>query len=307
MAGMAGYKGDVLMVANPISGGGKAGRWADDVAEALRAAGVTPHLVRTGKSGDAREAAAEFTGGLILAFGGDGTFNEVLNGADLDRCVLGLLPAGTGNVLGKELKLCGTAARAVELLRTGRVTRFDLGVCNERRFISMVGFGADAHIVRLIHESRAGRMSQIRYVPLVAREVVRLHDWDIEAAADGRVFVRHANYVCIGNTHSYGGPIEMTPAASPTDGELDVMAVRARSIVDYLAPGLALPMRSLHLGRSVLYGRGVRFRLTSSGEDVPWQVDGDPGGVLPAEVHCEPNGVRLVVPGGFRSRASAYG
>jgi diacylglycerol kinase (ATP) len=301
MEGLAGYIGDVLVVANPISGGGKAGRWADGVAIALKGMGLTPHVVKTGGPGEGRRAAQEFRHGLILAFGGDGTFNEVLNGCDLDSCILGLLPAGTGNVLGKELGLLGTPFESLGLLSQGRILRFDLGVCNGRRFISVFGAGLDAQIVSDIHKNRKGRLSQLNYVPLVLREVIRPRRWEICAEADGRVFVRGASFVCIGNTHTYGGPLEMTPLASPVDGALDAMAIRARSVMDYVALCVPVHLGGLHMTQNARYGRGATFRVTSLCGEALWEVDGDVGGTLPAEVRCEAGRVRLLVPPGYRT------
>jgi len=290
---------DVLLVANPISGGGRAGRRVDDVAQALRELGAVPHVVRTGTAGDAMRAARDFSGGAILAFGGDGTFNEVLNGADLEHCVLGVIPAGTGNVLAKELGLLRGPVSTVRCLAEGRIARFDLGLCNGRRFISMVGAGMDADIVKAVHDCRRGKLTQFHYVPALIRESVCPPQWAISVEVDGEVFLGDANAVCVGNTHSYGGPLELTPAASPTDGLLDVMAVPVRGIGDMIGPGVASLLRALHLCREVRYGRGVRVRLTSVREDVPWQVDGDSGGLLPAEIQVEPARVSMLVPSSF--------
>jgi len=294
--GFAGNPNAILIIANPISGGGRAGRYLDAVAQTVSECGVKPQVFKTARAGDARRAAGEFTGQVILSFGGDGTFNEVLNGADLGRCALGVLPAGAGNVIAKELGVPRDPIAAVCALASGRIVPLDLGVCNGRRFISMVGAGMDAHIVNLIHRRRRGRVSQLHYVPSLLRESMRPQHWGISVSVDDAPLARGANLVCVGNTHSYGGPIEMTPAACPTDGALDVMVTAAGNAVELLTAGLASLLRALHASRSSLYTRGRRVRLTSRRQDVPWQVDGDPGGCLPAELHCEPAGVRVLVP-----------
>jgi YegS/Rv2252/BmrU family lipid kinase len=291
---------DVLLVANPISGGGRAGRLVDDVAEALRELGAAAHVVRTATAGDAKQAARDFSGGVIFAFGGDGTFNEVLNGADLERCVLGVIPAGTGNVLAKELGLTGDPICAARRLAGGRIERLDLGTCNGRRFISMVGAGMDASIVKAVHDCRRGKLTQFHYVPALVRRTVFPPEWAISVEVDGEGFLGDAGAVCVGNTHSYGGPLELTPAASPTDGLLDVMAMPLRGAGDLIGPGVASLLRSVHLCRSVRYGRGSRVRLTSVRDDVPWQADGDSGGLLPVEIQVEPGRVPMLVPGTFR-------
>ncbi len=303
MSGLAGQHGDVLLVGNPISGRGKVARHLDGVAEAVRALGLDVRVLESSGPGDAREAARNFSGGVILSFGGDGTFNEVLNGADLDRCLLGIIPAGAGNVFAKELDVPGNPLGAVGALAAGKTARLDLGVCNGRRFISMVGAGMDAHIVRTIHRARRGHLTQWHYVPAMLRQVFLCTRWAIQVEVDGGLFLEDADVVCVGNAHSYGGPVELTPMATPTDGLLDVMALRSRNAGDMLGPGLASLLRSLHAFPGACYGRGRVVRLSSTRDDVPWQVDGDAGGRLPAELTCEPARVRMLVPRGFRGLA----
>ncbi len=258
--------------------------------------------MRTARAGDARRAAREFTGGAILSFGGDGTFNEVLNGADLDRCILGVIPAGAGNVLAKEIGLPLDPLAAFRLLAEGMVARFDLGLCNARRFICMFGAGFDAHVVRVIHQSRRGHLTQLHYFPVIARQFLRPLRWQISAMVDGEPFASEVNLFCVGNTHSYGGPVEMTPVACPTDGAFDVMAARIRTIDEMCEATVAALLRGLHLCGGVRYARGRRVQVSSPRKDVPWEVDGDFGGFLPAEIRCEPGRVRLITPTSFRPR-----
>ena len=306
MGGLAGYQGEALLIANPISGWGKVARHLKEVADALRALGLELSVCETGGPGDARKAAGEFGGGLILSFGGDGTFNEVLNGADPERAVLGVIPAGTGNVLAKELRVPRCPRRAVRALAGGRIVRYDMGVCNDRRFACVFGAGLDAHIVQLVHEARGGNLTQLHYVPVLLRSALRAEPWEIEVRLDGERLADGMNIVCAGNSRSYGGPIEMTPAASPTDGRLDVMASRVGGPLDIWGPGMAALGRALHVSGSALYGRGVEVEVRSPRDDVPWEVDGDLGGRLPAHVRCEPGRVRMVASREFRPRARGF-
>jgi len=300
MRGFAGHFGDVLLVGNPISGRGKVARHLDAVAEWVRGLGLNVRVLRTGGPGDAREAAREFSGHIILVFGGDGTFNEVLNGADLDACVLGIIPAGTGNVLAKELGVPRHAPSAVRALGEGETRAFDLAVCNGRRFISVVGAGIDAHVVNLVHEARAGRLTHLHYLPPLLQLALRPVHWGVRVEVDGACLCEDADLVCVGNTHSYGGPIEMTPMAVPTDGLLDVVACRIRGMGDMIGPALGAILRSLHGLPSARYGRGRKVRLERGAREVPWQVDGDAGGWLPAQISCVPARVRIIVPRGSR-------
>jgi len=291
-----------IVVANPISGSGRAPRCLEGIAAAVRSIAARVEVVVTGRPGDARDAVGELCGegALALAVGGDGTFNEMLNGAPLETCTLGIIPAGTGNVLAKELGVSRRAARAVRQLLCGRVRRLDLGVCNGRRFASMFGAGVDARAVELVSRRRQGRLTQLHYVPHVVRASLWPPSRRIEVTLDGERFAEGAVQVSVGNTHSYGGPIEMTPAAAPDDGLLDVMALRAEGI-GALA-GLAAPalLHALHLSGRVRYGRGRRVVVRAPGTGVPYELDGDAAGRLPATVQVRPGAVRVLAPRSFR-------
>ncbi len=294
----------VLLVANPISGSRRAGRSLNAVADAFESAGCKVDRLLTQRPNHAREAAGDYAhdNALIVAFGGDGTFNEILNGADLERSILAVIPAGTGNVLAKEIGVARSPAQAARQLVGGRVVRLDLAVCNGRRFVSMFGAGLDGWVVEAVHAHRTGRhLSQLHYVPHVVRCALAPGRWEIEVEVDGRPLRWTARQVSVGNAHSYGGPIELTPAASPSDGLLDVMAARWENALDAVRLGTCGLLRSLHLNRGVEYRRGRRVVVSAPGQRVFYQVDGDAAGQLPAEIGVSPGAVRLLVPAPFRA------
>ncbi|NLW49664.1 MAG: hypothetical protein GXY85_02320 [Candidatus Brocadiaceae bacterium] len=294
----------VLLVANPAGGGGRAGRWVRPVAAALRAAGVRLKVVRTRRAGDAREAAERCAGrrALIIAFGGDGTLNEVLNGADLERCALAVLPAGTGNVLAKEVGMHGWPPRAVRQLLQGALVRMDVGVCNGRRFACMVGAGVDGDVVRAVHEHRRRRLTQFHYMPHLIGALMGHARWDIAVELDGRPVVRGMDQVVLGNTHSYGGPVELTPRASALDGQLDAMCLAWPDIIEMPAVvSYGLLRRSAECPH-VTYRRARHAVLSSPRDDVPYQLDGEAAGLLPVEVEVMAGAVRFLVPAGCRMR-----
>ncbi len=292
----------VAIIANPTSGAGRAGRLLRQAVEVFRDAGLTVASAVTEAAGEAKAMAADLCDErtLIVAAGGDGTFNEILNGADLDRCVLSLIPAGTGNVLAKELGLAHNAVRVAHQILNGRVVRYDVGLCNGRRFACMAGAGLDAHVVRIIHRRRGRALRQWQYAPEVARAVLCRPEWGIRAEIEGYCFASGLSQVVVGNAHSYGGPIELTPAASPHDGLLDAVCLRLHGALPTTNALCCAALRRLHIAESVPYGRGARVRLTAEAEDVPVQVDGDPAGRLPATIELLPGAARLAVPASYR-------
>jgi len=293
----------VLLVANPISGLRRAGRWREKVEAAFRRAGHPVETLLTRGPGHAAEAAADCPPGcLIVAFGGDGTFNEVLNGARLDSSTLAVIPAGTGNVFAKELGSARQPLKAARQLLQGHVVRLDVGLCNGRRFMSVFGAGIDAWVVERVHERRGGSLTQWHYLPHIARIALKSDPWRIRVEVDGQQLTSGAEQVCAGNTRSYGGPIAMTPAASPADGLLDVMCFARRGPADGAVLGACALLRALHLSTGARYARGRTVTVSAPGQRVPYELDGDSAGSLPARVSVLPGAARVLVPRAFRPR-----
>ena len=157
----------VLLIANPISGGGRGRDLAPRLAEALRACGVEAEVYLTRASGDAaaRAAAAgpEPWDGLV-ALGGDGTVNEVLNGMPDPSRPLGVLPVGTANVLALELALPRDVDAAAAVIAGGHLHELAIGLCGARRFLLFVGVGIDGAIVKRVSERRTGTLGKHKWI-----------------------------------------------------------------------------------------------------------------------------------------------
>ncbi len=298
-----------IVIANPFSGSGKARRHLQAVVDRLRRSGWSVDVFETGRPGQARAAAAGFDGDVIVGFGGDGTFNEILNGADTGRHTFAVIPAGTGNVLAKELRMPLNPVKAVDAIVNGKVLEFDTGEANGRRFAFACGAGLDAHIVRLLHEKRSGNITRLHYLPYLLKNMFALPGWRIGVEVDNKLLYGRANIVCIGNTRSYGGPVELTPLAKPDDGRLDVTCMRVRSLPDLPAPCLAALTRGLAGCSSARCSRGRSVKLTASRGEVPYHVDGDFAGTLPLEITVSPRRMRIIgaVPGYSRKPLPSAG
>ena len=140
-----------MLIVNP-----RASRVTDALVAAVERALAPDDVLRTERPGHAREQAEELGAATIFVFGGDGTFNEALNGADPDA-TLAFLPGGGTNVLTRALGLPHDPVEAATRLAAGSPRRISLGRVNGRRFGFAAGLGFDAELLRRAGRSRRGR------------------------------------------------------------------------------------------------------------------------------------------------------
>jgi diacylglycerol kinase family enzyme len=281
---------------NPISGRGRAAHLAERLESLAQGAGYDPQRVDMLEAGDGTRLARTLAGrdADLVVVGGDGTFNEVLNGADLARHRLAFLPAGTVNVVAKEFGMAGSPARWLRQMRDAGEGRFDVPAANGRRFFVVLGAGLDG---RVIHEIAAGRKPNFRfsdYFLPVARACLDAHRRRVRIEADGFDPDRPWQFVIVGNCASYGGPCRFTGLARPDDGLLDVCAMALPDLPALALTGLASVLGCAHALGTVQYGR-VR-RITLRGNDEYYEFDGEAGGRLPVQITLEPRPLRLLVP-----------
>ncbi|HEX7897560.1 MAG TPA: diacylglycerol kinase family protein [Planctomycetota bacterium] len=295
-------RGRIVIIANPVSGSGKGLRLARAVSDLLQAQGEAPEIAETEAAGDARRIAEDsVTAATVVAVGGDGTVNEVLNGLAAGPA-LAMIPGGTANVLAKELGLPRDARGLARVLAEGRAIPWDLGVdrVSGRKFLLFASAGYDAHVVHLFHAARKGPVRMWQYLWWGAKSILQFRAPRVGVELDG-VSLGEAAWVIVSNVAAYGGPLVFTPRAKADDGTFEVLVQRggsrfdvvkmfARAFTGWLSgDDLPLPGVSFHQAR--------RVRLTSlDGAPVPLQVDGDPAGQLPADLELVPGGVRVLAP-----------
>src|SRR5829696_7946649 len=143
-----------VIIGNPNSGRAGSKGSLERCAKVLRSGGLSVEVLNTERPDHATELATLAEDRLVVAAGGDGTINEVINGLDREA-TLGILPLGTANVLARELGLPLDVGLACERILRGERARVDLGVATnregiERRFACMAGIGFDAKVVHAV-------------------------------------------------------------------------------------------------------------------------------------------------------------
>jgi YegS/Rv2252/BmrU family lipid kinase len=294
----------VAVIINPISGtGGRpgvAGRRAELAAALLERRGVQAELFVTERPGHARALAAAAVArgvSLVVAWGGDGTVNEVASALVFCDAALAIIPSGSGNGLARELRLPFDPAAAFAVALDGRERRMDAGELDGRMFFNVAGIGFDAHVAHQFATSGRTRRGWSRYMEITVRELFSYQPADCIVAAAGIRLRTRPLMIAIANARQYGNGAIIAPDALIDDGQLDVVVVAYRSP---LATLLQLP--KLFAGKvaqvpGVTIVRTAEVEIESLGR-VLYHVDGEPGigtGSLTARV--TQHALRVRVPG----------
>jgi YegS/Rv2252/BmrU family lipid kinase len=312
---------NALLIHNPNAGGGGAARRTklDAARRILEARGILADLQETSGPGEATDIAKRASSDgrqLVIACGGDGTINEVVNGLansqNGHRVPLALLPAGTANVLAKELELSWDIPKAAEQLARGEVRDIALGLATPleqpekaRYFLSVAGAGPDGRITYAVDLELKARFGILAYWWQGAREVLNYKFHHFRVTSEGES--RQASLVIVGRTKHYGGPFKITTEADLFEDRFELLALTSRSGLKYHS---YLP--TLWCGKLRDEAEGVFFwksdRLVcESIDDQPIyaQVDGEPLARLPVEFRIIPRALRLLVPGPVISGAES--
>jgi len=301
----------VLVIANPAAGAGRAGRATDALVRALRARGHGVELCTTRAAGDAGRLAAAREGAVscIVAAGGDGTLAEVLSGlADPGATPLVPMAHGTANMMARALGIPRDPARLAQVIEAGAVHRIDLGrarfgVCPHPpgaagsgeaiRFLSVAGVGFDAWVTRTIARTRRGRLGYRGYARPIASTLLRYRPPRLAVQLDGGPR-RECAFLVVGKLSNYGGILHVTPDARPEDGRLHACLFRRASFADlvrYVLPALRGRLADLR-DVTVL---PVCHVSVSAEEPVPVQLDGDYRGTTPVTLALSPGVVPVLM------------
>ncbi|MBA3426485.1 MAG: diacylglycerol kinase family lipid kinase [Rubrobacter sp.] len=286
---------DTVIIGNPNSGRAGSKKYLEQYAKVLQAGGREVEVLNTEHPDHATELSTLAGGRLVIAAGGDGTVNEVINGLSEDA-TLGILPLGTANVLARELGLPLDLKRACERILEGNTSRIDLGVATdregvERRFACMAGIGFDASVVRTM-TPRLKRYLRILAFPLVAVKVLMEEDIPSVHVIEGdTTYV--SQFAIIANGHYYGGDFRVAGPGSLTSGELEAILVERVSVL--LRPDiLARILARNPLNRSMRSFGAKELRARAPGANVPVQIDGEIWGRLPMSFRIEPQALQVI-------------
>jgi diacylglycerol kinase (ATP) len=301
---IASYRNTALIY-NPRAGKfGRKGRdLVDRAVNILQLAGHSVTVAPTtgpATAGDIARAHIARGASLIVAAGGDGTINEVVEGMVHSPVPLAILPGGTANVLATELKLGSSLERAAERISGLAPCRISLGrlTCDggrvSRHFMLMGGIGLDAHIVYHINQplkARAGKMAYwVAGWSLLGR---RLAEFQVEL--NGRKSL--CSFALVSRVRNYGGDFQIARDVTLLDDRFEVILFEGRSTLPYVKYFTGMLLRNLAGMKGISVDRTDRVILTCPQDRrVYVQIDGEFAGHLPAEFRIVPDALTLLLP-----------
>ncbi|HUK59435.1 MAG TPA: diacylglycerol kinase family protein [Stellaceae bacterium] len=290
---MAPLRRHLCVIFNPTAGARRKRR-LERVLAALDALGAKPVLLETRAAGDAEvlaQSAARHGYDAVVAAGGDGTVNEVVNGLGDADIPLGIVPLGTANVLAAELELATEPEALAEVIACARVVPVFAGSANGRRFLMMAGIGFDARVVEGIDLAWKRAAGKAAYVASALGCLARLKAARYEVEIDGAVY--GAASLVIAKGHYYGGRFIVAAGARLEEPVFEVALFEHGSRFDVLRYAAALGANRVAALDDARIVRGTRVRVTGPvGERV--QIDGDLGAALPLEVTIAPRPLSLL-------------
>jgi diacylglycerol kinase (ATP) len=228
---------ELVIIVNPVAGSGaeafRARRLAA-VERLLADRGVRAGVWRAEQPGEVRRLAARAVAGgarLVVAWGGDGTVNEVgaaLVGRD---AALAIVPAGSGNGLARELGIDARPERAIVQALDGEERVVDAGELAGRVFFNVAGVGFDAHVAARFNARPPGRRGPWGYVALTVREAFRYTAGRYRVWLDGERHEGAFLTIVLANSCQFGNRVRIAPEARLDDGWLNAVLVDDRSLL----------------------------------------------------------------------------
>ncbi len=290
-----------VLIYNPTAGQGDRRPAMDALIGHMRSRGITLVNAPTLGPGHATEivrAFLPFKPDVVAACGGDGTISEVARGLAGSGIPLAILPAGTSNVLARELGIPLDPGRAAELLFTGRPRSLRVLAANDRPFLLWAGAGLDARVMGKMSLRWKRRLGRAGITPTAWIEFFRYEFPRLQVSIDGVVY--EATFAVVCHARHYAGDWVIAPEASPDSEEVDVLLYSGRSRYELFRLFYALKRhRSTHLSSGLarlVRGRQVAIRSREA-YAVEVQLDGDCMLETPIACHATRDTVEVLVPG----------
>jgi diacylglycerol kinase (ATP) len=288
-----------FVIINPVSGPARRGTAEARVrlaADALDAVGLRAEILLTEGEGHAYELARHAVGAgaeLVVAWGGDGTINEVGRAVAFSSTALGIVPAGSGNGLARELGIPFSPRKALAHALSKPARQIDSADIEGRLFFNVAGIGLDADVAERVSRKHHAHGGLLRYMLASSREIFTYKPVEYTIQTDKDTFRQTALVVAVANSRQYGYGAAIAPSAVLSDGELDLVMIEDRGILGNLARLPFLMSGGLHRRPGVTVRRVKEVTITSA-SPMMFHVDGEAtAGGFTLSAHIRPGALRV--------------
>ncbi|WP_010678008.1 diacylglycerol kinase [Bacillus timonensis] len=275
------------IIYNPTSGRELFKRHLPEVLEKLERAGYETSCHATTGAGDATNAAriaVERKYDLVIAAGGDGTINEVVNGlAEQEyRPTLGIIPVGTTNDFARAIGVPRNIDGACDVIVDGISVPIDIGRVNDRYFINIAGGGRLTELTYEVPSKLKTMLGQLAYYLKGMEMLPSIRPTEVSIEYDGKLFEGEIMLFLVSLTNSVGGFEKLAPDSSLNDGLFDLLILKKANLADFIKVA-TLAIRGEHINDPhVLYTKANRIKVNPT-EKMQINLDGEYGGLLPGE------------------------
>ncbi|WP_066299090.1 diacylglycerol kinase [Bacillus sp. FJAT-29937] len=275
------------IIYNPTSGREIFKKHLAEVLQKLEIAGYETSCHATTGPGDATKAARmaiERKFDLVVAAGGDGTINEVVNGLAEQpyRPKLGIIPVGTTNDFARALHIPRDIEAAADIIVKGDRIPVDIGRINDKYFINIAGGGRLTELTYEVPSKLKTMIGQLAYYLKGIEMLPSIRSTEVSIEYDGKLFEGEAMLFLVGLTNSVGGFEKLAPDSSINDGLFSLLILKKTNLADFIRIA-TLAVRGEHINDpQVIYTQANRIKVQSS-EKLQLNLDGEFGGLLPAE------------------------
>ncbi len=287
------------LIYNPRSGRGHSkDELLSQVLTRLKEAGMEVSPRPTERMGHATEIAREVAEAgfeMAIAWGGDGTLNEVAHGLCGRSTAMGVLPGGTVNVFAREVGFRLKLSGALDTLVGGRIVRVPMGFADERPFLLMAGVGLDGEVVYRLKSGFKDALGAFAFWLDGFRLLASYPMSPVRVRVGGKEIV--GTGLIAGNIRRYGPRYTVTPDARLEEPKLDVVIFTGKNRRDYLRYLLGV-LGHFHLRFSDVehFKTDALSVSVDEGARVPLQLDGEPSGCAPVEIRVQDKALAVVLP-----------
>jgi len=279
------------LIYNPTSGREKIRKYLPYILERLEQAGYETSTHATTGCGDAIKAAkeaAERKFDLVIAAGGDGTVNEVINGlaGGEFRPTLGIIPCGTTNDFARAMGIPKNIKACCDILCGGHTQPIDIGKANDRYFINVAAGGAMTELTYEVPSKLKTFLGYLAYLIFGVKKLHTLRPYKVKIEYDGNIYEGDIFLFFICNTKSVGGFDKVAALSNVDDGVLDLLVVEKMTVPKLVQAGIKT-LSGKHLkDAKIKYHQVKNVKISFEHKQMPINLDGEYGGDTPFEFTC---------------------